>query len=258
MTEHSSAFFRKTFSNSERESIRNTFASARKRFAVSAALGKRLEHDFGMDFKIMPNFVRDDFFRIPKIRRDDENFVFVSVGYLKKIKNQALLIRAFAIAASTDPSIRLVIAGEGPEREALQLLAGKLGMYGLVTFTGALDRETVASTMAISDAFVLSSSYETFGVVLIEAMSIGLPVVATRCGGPEDLITSRDLGILCDVEERALADALLCCRKTFYNNIQIRKYAYDNYSEDVIVARLTREYADAAAVVFHESQNTTE
>ena len=98
-------------------------------------------------------------------------------------KGQADLLRAFAERFAGDPSVRLGIGGDGPERGRLHELAGSLAIAEQVDWLGALDRDGVRQAMCEADAFVLPSRLETFGVVVIEALACGLPVVATRSGG---------------------------------------------------------------------------
>ena len=119
-----------------------------------------------------------------------------------------ILLKAFSIVYKEKPEVKLILGGDGPERENLQKLAKILNIEEAVTFAGALPRENVRLLMAESACFVLSSHVETFGVVLIEALSQGTPVVATKCGGPESIIVSGD-GILVEVADvNALAQAM--------------------------------------------------
>ena len=120
-------------------------------------------------------------------------------------KNMAGLLRAFA-ALHGEP--RLIIFGDGPESGALRTLCAELGLYSRVSFRGHCPREELAEAYAAADCFVLASRSETFGVAYIEAMAAGLPVIATRCGGPEDFVTEEN-GILIPVDdESALIDAM--------------------------------------------------
>jgi glycosyltransferase involved in cell wall biosynthesis len=95
----------------------------------------------------------------------------------------------------------------------LLTLAHALGIAPQVDFLGRISRDRVREEMYSADAFVLSSRSETFGVVLIEALSQGLPVVSTACGGPLDVVGEDD-GILVPVDDvNALADGLRCMRE---------------------------------------------
>jgi len=108
-------------------------------------------------------------------------FTFVHVGRLAPEKHVDCLLDAFAELESSLPpgSVRLVIAGTGPSLPALRARAS-----GGVTFLGTLDRTTVLPALyASADAFLFSSTTETLGLVILEAMASGLPVIATPAGG---------------------------------------------------------------------------
>ena len=93
----------------------------------------------------------------------------------------------------------------------MQSIVGQLDLTQAVTFLGVKPRPQVAKILRHSaDLLVLPSKAETFGCVLIEALATGLPVVATRCGGPEDIVTHDALGELCPPDDvNALAQAML-------------------------------------------------
>lgn len=106
--------------------------------------------------------------------------------------------------ASTGRNIHLTIMGDGEEMTALKSECVSLGINDNVTFTGAYARKEFADELLRSDCFVLASRSETFGIVYAEAMAAGVPVISTRCGGPEDFIDENN-GILVPVGD---ADAL--------------------------------------------------
>ena len=94
--------------------------------------------------------------------------------------------------------------------------------------------------MQQADCFVLSSYHETFGVVLIEAMSCGLPVLSTKSGGPESIIKNSSLGIICDLKD--LDKEMLKIIKSNFNSDYIRKYIIDNFSEKIISQQIIEVY----------------
>ena len=112
-----------------------------------------------------------------------------------------MLIRAFSKAFKDQPKVNLTIVGDGPEYNNLNNLIKTLKMEKQISLYGSANREEVKMLLQKSDAFVFSSQYETFGVVLIEAMACGLPVVATKCGGPESIIDSDKVGLLSEINE---------------------------------------------------------
>ena len=95
-----------------------------------------------------------------------------------------------------------------------------------------------------SDCFVLASKSETFGIVYIEAMAKGLPVIATRCGGPEEFV-NKDNGLLVDVGDcEALTEAMVYMmnHKDLYNKEMIRQFCLENFSESAIADKIIEEY----------------
>ena len=98
--------------------------------------------------------------------------------------------------------------GDGPEMPALRQQAEELGISESVTFTGTYIRSDFAAELLKSDCFVLPSRSETFGIVYAEALATGTPVIATKCGGPEDFVDDTN-GLLVPVDDvSALADAM--------------------------------------------------
>ena len=115
-----------------------------------------------------------------------------------------------------------------------------------VEFLGKLTREQVKNQMLNSDAFVLSSEYETFGVVLVEALALGKPIIATKCGGPESIV-SKEVGYL--VEKNSidnLAKAMRDLIETYsqFEARQIREYCAIEFSEEAVVKKLEIIYTD--------------
>jgi glycosyltransferase involved in cell wall biosynthesis len=142
----------------------------------------------------------------------------------------------------------LTVVGNGPSRRSLEDLATALNIDDQVRFTGTLDREEVRAAYSSSDVFVLASRTEPFGVVLVEAMATGLPLVATRSGGPEDIVTP-NTGILVPTDDpEALAAAVKTLRDAPADRFRaetIRSVAVDRYSSDAFVQRSRSLYEDA-------------
>jgi glycosyltransferase involved in cell wall biosynthesis len=120
----------------------------------------------------------------------------LSVSNLKKTKGIDINIRAVAQLAGRYPQLTYLIVGDGEERQNLENLAGELNLQERVTFLGRLDHPEVMKTMAEADIFCLPSWQEGFGIVYIEAMAQGLPVIAVRGEGIEDVIVHEHNGLL--------------------------------------------------------------
>jgi glycosyltransferase involved in cell wall biosynthesis len=126
-------------------------------------------------------------------------------------KNVQLLLRAYAAArARTTDVPPLVLAGvAAPDRESQALMLAA-GLTGCVRYVGPQDRRALAGTYRGASAFVLSSNEEGQGIVVVEAMASGLPIVSTSCIGPQELITDGIEGLLTPVGSvESLADAIV-------------------------------------------------
>nr|WP_269892136.1 glycosyltransferase [Desulfovibrio subterraneus] len=136
--------------------------------------------------------------------RNDLKFVYV--GRISREKNIHVLTEAFRLMAHRQQGIRLVVVGDGPYREEMELDLKNLP----VTFTGYLTGEDLAAAYASSDVFVFPSGTDTFGNVVLEAQASGLPVIVTDMGGPkENLIPGKTGFIVPEGDPVALADAML-------------------------------------------------
>lgn len=134
--------------------------------------------------------------------------IILAIGRLHVQKNYPMLIRAFGRLYARNRMLRLVIIGEGGEKEGLQSLAESLGLQEVVAFESF--RENIFSWLRRADVLALSSSWEGFGNVLVEAMAVGTPIVATDCrGGPAMILECGRYGTLvAPNDEEAFADAL--------------------------------------------------
>jgi len=130
-------------------------------------------------------------------------------GRLGAEKNLDFLLRSFRHLLSVRPSVRLIIAGDGPHRQVLERHAVNLGIAPYVVFTGFLRRRDLIDLYK-QTLFVFTSKTETQGLVLMEAMMAGAAVIAVGAMGPLDIISSGETGVLVEEDEDEFARA--CCR----------------------------------------------
>ena len=124
---------------------------------------------------------------------EPDGFKIITVGVLKAQKNHELLIEC--ISELKNRKISLLIVGDGPRKKYLEKLVSDKGLCGHITFFGY--SPTPLKIMMAADLFVLSSNYEGFPNVLMEALSIGLPVVSTDCNyGPSEILMNGRFGLL--------------------------------------------------------------
>lgn len=247
ITEHSSTYARKLIHDWQWNGMHRSAAACASRIAVSKHFCELLHSEYrGLDWKYIPNMLSAkaaEPFNLAEKPRNG-NFTFCSVAHLNFNKGFDILLPAFAEALKTHPNLKLQIGGTGMADADLHAQAEQLGLQNAVTFLGALKYDEVLALMRRSDAFVLASRNETFGVVYIEALSQGLPVIATRCGGPESIVTPEN-GLLVPKENvQALAQALIeiyenCNR---YDAATLRNNCLEEFSEQSVVSRITEEY----------------
>lgn len=130
-----------------------------------------------------------------------------AIGRLSHEKGQDVLLHAFALVAAGHPELRITLAGDGPDRTLLAALARSLGIEHRVHFLG--HRSSVGTVYAASDVVVLPSRSEGMPNVLLEAMSLGVPVIATRVGGVGEVAIDGQTAWLVPPEDpAALASAI--------------------------------------------------
>lgn len=144
---------------------------------------------------VVPNGVDSTRFR-PLPPRHDDAAVVLFVGRLVAQKGVDILLRAFAAVLTRLPQARLVVAGDGDQALYLQRLARYLGVMSRVEFVGWQSGEDLVRCYGRADVVAMPSRYEPFGLVALEAMSCGRPVVATRTGGLAEVIDDGRTGIL--------------------------------------------------------------
>lgn len=149
---------------------------------------------------------------------NEQDFYLITVARLIKRKGLHYLLES--LACLQYPDIKLLIIGEGPEQNSLSALAEKLGIAEKVIFLGPIFGEKKFQYLANSDVFVLPSLHEGLGLVFLEAMSVGLPIIASDAGGQTDFLEHNKTGFLVpigDVEK--LAESI----RTLYHNAEQRK-----------------------------------
>ncbi|HEY6962608.1 MAG TPA: glycosyltransferase family 4 protein [Gaiellaceae bacterium] len=171
---------------------------ARHVFATSRNVADRLQRFNGIDAEVLPHPPQ----ALPYRDGASEGYVF-TVGRLDRAKRNDLLVEA----ATREPSLRVVIAGEGPDRERLEQLAS--GLDGRITFAGRVDDETLADLYARSRAVFYAPVDEDFGMVPYEAFLSGKPVVTTTdAGGPLEVVEDGATGVVVAPDPGEIARAL--------------------------------------------------
>ncbi len=244
ITEHSSAVNTKTPTKSICSLAKKTYCKADKLISVSSKLAENIYCNWGITSSIIHNIVDTNNF-IHSAKSENNKFTFLSVGNLNYNKGFDVLIRGFRKAVFKN-SVNLIIIGDGPLRKELQLMIDNYNLSDQIKLLGYLSRKNIAKIMNKCRAFVLTSRSETFGVVYIEALAAGLPVIATTCGGPEDFVNSLNGVLIPTDDETELAKALefLESNINHYNNDEISKNIRKQFSPQTIANNLNILYTE--------------
>jgi glycosyltransferase involved in cell wall biosynthesis len=225
--------------------VREPLAGAAARIAVSPALAAELKAAGFEDVDVVPNLVDERLFTASP-RPPEEPFTFFTLAALVGGKGIDDLVAAIRLLPSDAAVFR--IGGDGPLRRRLRRRAAQLGVADRVAWLGALSREEVRSEYRRCHCFVLPSHHESFGLVVAEALACGRPVVATRSGGPESIVTAENGLLVPPGDVPALAQALAEMRRRarFYDPETLRASAVARFSRPVVVDALERVYARVA------------
>lgn len=244
MTEHNSEISEPILKKSVFNLGTQTYPHVNKVFAVSAKLADKINQYWNIEAQVINNIVDTSVFKYSKNNNAIiKGYTFLSIGNLIQRKGFDLLINAFSLA-NFDSNVYLKIVGEGAIQQDLQALIDNKGLSNNIELCGFLKREEIANLMLECDGFVLASRAETFGVVYIEAMASGLPVIATACGGPEDFVNNTN-GILIPIDNvNSLKDALIKMRNStnIYDNEKISEQCKLIFSPEVIAQQLLSAY----------------
>lgn len=215
---------------------------------VSNSLKELIIEKYHIEKKIdiIPNLVPDFFWEDEYSgNKKHDIFTIIFIGGLTTIKNPFLLLESIRLVSHSE-NIKLQVIGEGVLKNKLQKYAEKTGISHLVEFHGRLAREKVREVLSKSHLLVSTSTFETFGVTIIEGLAKGIPVVATNSGGPEDIIQMGDGVLVENHNAEDVASAILNIIKNydFYDAKEISKRCRDRFSEDTIYNITIKHYLD--------------
>jgi len=246
LTEHSSPFSMHLDTELKRELVKKTLTGVGQVVAISPSLAEQLKKFVpDLQIKVIGELVSTEFF-VPTTNGNGAHPLrFFVVARLAEQKGLSYLLRAVELLKKTEVRpFELVLGGDGPDRGDLERLVAELGITDQCRFLGSLDRAGVKEWMNKSDVFVLSSLHETFGVVVGEAMACGKPVISTRCGGPEFVVTD-ETGVLVDVasaESLAGAMAEFLRGRVSFDAANIRRSVVERFGADAFLRNITAVY----------------
>lgn len=228
--------------------LREPLERADARIAVSPMLADRIA---GFEIprpEVIPNLIDERQYPLAP-PNPDPHFTFFTLCVMDHGKGVADLLRAAALFLQRRPEqerrrVRFRLGGRGPAMGEFQALAAELQIGPWIEWLGQLPRQIAREEFGACDSFVLPSHHESFGIVYIEALACGRPVIATRCGGPEVFVTPQN-GVLVDVRDVAqLADALdfMFANAQDYDGRVIREHTLERYGRAAVVDQLEAVY----------------
>ncbi len=231
------------------------FRSMDVNLTVSSELKEKIQKEFSLsfdNFKPIINGVDSDKFNHQidsSLQRElsipDQHIVIGSVGRLVSVKNYPSLIKGFSLVQKVNPNTHLVLAGDGPERAELESQADKLKLANNVHFLGR--RDDIPNLMNGFDLFVLPSFSEGLSNTLLEAMSCGIPVIASNVGGNPEIVKPNVSGFLYPSDDaNALANILnsLCKAPNDINKLSMlaREHIVNHYSLKAMIGNYEDVY----------------
>lgn len=255
ITEHLTSYVMGTITNPvDIKYAREIFRQADRSLIVSDCFRRDLARVLEIDkstFQVVPNMVNNLFFenRLQKDYQRDEQFVLFTNSFLLPRKNHLLIFNAIKKLRDQQKNVFLLVGGEGELRDTLIERVKKLKIENHVKFLGGLNREQVKKYVDESHAFVLTSFYETFGVVLIESLAAGRPVITTNSGGPEDFINKKNGILLSDFTPDSLTEAIdtMMINYQKYNQDEISEECRRRFSEKTVISMLEQVYTEVLA-----------
>lgn len=254
LTEHSSIYARSKVSNDELKLVHSVIHAASQWICVSKHLGELI-------IKLLPSALAKPYIHIPNVLDKDfeiyellqpppeRTFIFLNIASMDENKAQAILIKAFAQKFRGNIFYQLHIGGSGYLENELKQLVIDLDISEQVSFLGHLSRQGVIKAIQNSHVFVLPSLYETFGVVLIEALSLGKPIIATKCGGPESIVTNQNGFLVEPSSVEALSEAMLKMSSNYH------QFNYQELRTDCINRFGTVAFATKMGVIYNNILN---
>lgn len=220
--------------------------------AVSRTLREEMITGLGLnpsrEIDVVPNGVDTSFFRPPDgiHGRKSQLARAIWIGSFISVKQPLILVEAFALALGENPYLSLTMVGEGELKQVVQDRISELGIGRSVTILPAAQRSELRDHIWRHDFLVVSSATETFGLVALEALSCGRPVLTTRCGGPAEIVQNEELGEVVENSVTGLRNGFLAISvpgRSFKPD-NLHSYAAKHYTYPRVAKTLIDHYVD--------------
>ena len=247
------SWIRGTINNFSLSALRKLEKKIYENATIINAISKKTAILIGKEFKINKDKLRVlppplDFSEIQKLEyessKENHPDYIIFVGTLKKRKNIGILLKALEIVIKTFHNLKLIIIGDGPEKNHIYRMVLSLNLKTNVIFKGYVNKTKKFELIKNAKILVLSSSQEGFGIVLAEALALSVPVISTNCGGPAEIIDDGKTGYLVNIGDyQGIAKKIILLlqdeklRKQFGirgQNIVKKKYNVKSINENLI------------------------
>jgi glycosyltransferase involved in cell wall biosynthesis len=247
ITEHGSKMLPHSKNNRHKKRVLNeAYRVCDKLIAVSSTLANNIK-GFGIEpVLVIPNIIPENYFVYDNKTGVNKKKQFISVGNLLPNKRFDLVILAFKKLCNLKDDVTLSIVGDGPLKKDLSKMILKEKIENKVFLRGFVKNSELPELYRKSICFVLPSEYETFGVVYAEALASGIPVIATDCGGPADIVNKSNGLIIKTNSEVALFEAMYYMYDNHlnYDSETLIKDCYNRFGEESVINSIIGVYAD--------------
>ena len=245
LTEHLKEFLIPNgFSTFQKNIIHNTYSMASQILLSSSPLKNAISKYFNTHkskLNLLPNPVDENLFTLRKVPNINPQFIIVCISLFRPEKRIDLVLESFNNLVHSGIKAKLKLIGDGPLKHEIENKIQKLGISDLVELPGYLPQKRIIDELHNSHFLVLPSDIETFGMVLVEAQACGLPVVATDCGGPKDIVTAESGILVTPGSISELAGGMQKLIRSFdefdpseIRNSVIQKFGQQSYAESII------------------------
>lgn len=237
VTEHSSIFLEGKLRISSKICASLVYKYASKVICVSKNLGNFVSKYTNHKIEVIHNMVDGAFFKAKRNNNTDYSSTFYSCGNLIKSKGFMELLSICKNLKNDGYMFKVIVSGDGPERDELEQFVRDNGLDEYILFTGVVSREQVVTYMANSDCFILLTKYETFGLVFAEASAVGTPIIMPNIPVSKELINDIN-GVAVDINKiEKIAETMrkIMNHELTYDSAVIRERCFEQFSESVFV-----------------------
>jgi glycosyltransferase involved in cell wall biosynthesis len=243
ITEHSSKFVNQSLTSIQEKIAQKVFLNSSLNIAVSNYFAEKLNAKFNLPFISIANLVKMEEFGESEV--SNKKYQIISIGNFNDNKNQILLLQTIEKYRFG----KVLLVGEGVNEIKLRTFVKENNLENMVDFLPFQSRQKLFSLIKQSLCLAITSNHETFGVVAIEAMACGVPVISTKAGGPNDIIINGVNGYIIESNADSFYEAYCLISENlpkFAPDILIN-YANSHFSENAISQKLINLYKSILA-----------